>query len=78
MTTKSILIILNVAGLIGSLIWLMVNPGWEPVVTSIGLVATLIAQINSGGDEKRNLKMRQKGGKRSTNYQSGGDINVQK
>ncbi len=43
MTKKITLIILAIAGLLGSLIWLMTSPGWEPLVTSIGLVAALIA-----------------------------------
>jgi len=78
MTTKTILIILNIAGLIGALIWLMVNPDWEPLVTSIGLIAALIAQIKFGGNEEGGINMTQKSGKGSTNYQSGRDININK
>ncbi len=77
MTTRTILIILNIAGLLGSLIWLLTKPEWEPFVTSIGLLATLIAQLYAGKEdngEKTNMK--QRGGKGSTNYQSKGDINI--
>lgn len=72
---KKTLIILNIAGLIGTLIWLMSESGWEPLITSIGLVGTLIAQLanNKSGDS---VKMSQKGGKNSTNYQAKGDIKI--
>lgn len=77
MTTRTILIILNIAGLLGSLIWLLTKPEWEPLVTCIGLIATLIAQLYSGkGDSGDKTIMKQRGGKGSTNYQSKGDINI--
>ncbi|WP_262250400.1 hypothetical protein, partial [Parapedobacter soli] len=74
MKIKNVIIILNIAGLIGSLIWLMVDKGWEPLVTSIGLIGALIAQIYISGGT--GVSMKQKGGKGSKNYQSGGDINI--
>lgn len=77
MITKTILIILNVAGLIGTLIWLYTKPEWEPIVTSIGLLGTLIAQLFLGKEDKQSkINMIQKGGKGSTNYQSKGDIKI--
>jgi hypothetical protein len=77
MTVKTILIILNIAGLLGSLIWLYTKPEWEPLVTSIGLIGTLIAQLFSGKGDKRSKNiMTQKGGKGSTNYQAKGDIKI--
>lgn len=77
MKTKTILIILNIAGLLGSLIWLLTTPEWEPLVTCIGLIATLIAQLYAGkGENGDKTIMKQKGGKGSTNYQSKGDINI--
>ncbi len=77
MKTKTILIILNIAGLLGSLIWLLTKPEWEPLVTCVGLIATLIAQLYSGnGENVDQTIMKQKGGKGSTNYQSKGDINI--
>jgi hypothetical protein len=77
MTIKKILVILNIAGLLVSLVWLYNQRELEPLITSIGLVATLIAQlfadINNNSD---NVTMKQKGGKGSKNYQSKGDINI--
>ena len=75
MKTRTVLLILNIAGLIGSLIWLMTNPNWEPLIAVIGLIATLIAQLY-GRDNASKTKMTQKGGKGSTNYQSKGNINI--
>lgn len=74
---KQTLVILNIAGLLGALIWLMSSPGWEPLVTTVGLVAALIALLYSGGQGSSDkTRMTQKGGKGSTNYQAKGDITV--
>jgi hypothetical protein len=80
MKIKVILIILNIAGLLCTGIWLYIKPDWEPIVTSIGLIATLITLLysNSDSDKGDNTIMTQKGGKGSTNYQSKGDINITK
>ena len=75
---KKTLIILNIAALIAALIWLKVESGWEPLITSIGLVGALIAQIYSNNKSDENVKMTQKGGKKSKNYQAKGDINFNK
>lgn len=76
MNTNKILIILNILGIIGCLIWLMTEKSWEPLVTTIGLIGSLIALIYS--KNSNSISMKQKGGKKSTNYQSGGDININK
>lgn len=76
MNIKQILIILTIAALLGSLIWLMVDPSWEPLVTSLGLIAALIAEIYGGGSGGSKNKMTQRGGKNSKNYQSGGDMTI--
>ena len=77
MTTKTIPLILNIAGIFGALLWLISKPEWEPLVTCIGLIATLIAQLyTSNGKNYDRTIMKQKGGKGSSNYQSKGDINI--
>jgi len=77
MKTRTILIILNIFGLLGSLIWLLTKPEWEPLVTCLGLVASLITQLytNKDSDDDK-ITMKQRGGKSSNNYQSKGDINI--
>jgi hypothetical protein len=76
MKIRTSLIILNIAGLLGSLIWLLTKPDWEPLVTVILLIAALIVQLYGDGKSNNKLKMSQKGGKKSTNYQSSGDIKI--
>ena len=73
---KKILIILNIASLIAALIWLMQEKSWEPLVTSLGLIGSLIVLINSNSNSQRKVKMKQKGGKNSKNYQSAGNIKI--
>jgi uncharacterized membrane protein len=73
---KKTLIILNIASLIGALIWLMSGKSWEPLITSIGLIGSLIALIYSNNQSGDNIKMKQKGGKKSKNYQSARDVNI--
>lgn len=73
---KKTLLLLNIAGLLGALIWLMVDASWEPLVTSIGLIGVLITQISGNKDSVEKTVLKQKGGKKSTNYQSKGNINI--
>lgn len=77
MTLKSILIILNILALLGSFCWLIHDKSWEPLITCIGLIASLISLICSNDDSNdKNFSMKQKGGKNSKNYQAKGDINL--
>jgi hypothetical protein len=75
MKVKPILKILNVLGILGAILWLMANPSWEPLITVIGLIGSFIALMNSN-KEDATIYLRQKGGKKSTNYQSARDINI--
>lgn len=75
---KKVLIILNIAGLLGSLIWLMFEKSWEPLVTCLGLISSLIVLINSTSNSDGNIDMKQKGGKNSKNYQSSGNMTINK
>ncbi|MGB3850536.1 MAG: hypothetical protein WA958_11260, partial [Tunicatimonas sp.] len=76
MPIKKVLIILNIIGLVGCLIWVVSEPSWEPVVAIVGLIATLIAQLFSTRESGNKLKMTQKGDKGSTNYQSNGQMTI--
>lgn len=79
MRTRTILIILNSTALFASLIWVITKPELEPFITCIGLIATLIAQLYTSKDDNvEKIIMKQKGGKGSTNYQSKGNININK
>lgn len=73
---KRTLIILNIASLLGALIWLMLEQSWEPLVTSIGLVGSLITIIFSMKNSQYSVRMTQKGGKNSKNYQAANDMTI--
>jgi hypothetical protein len=72
---KKTLIILNIVALIASLIWLMTDRSLEPLISTIGLIASLITLLYNS-DKSSGISMKQKGGKKSTNYQAGDTINV--
>lgn len=74
---NKILILLNILALIAAIIWLFFSPDWEPLVTSLGLISSLIVLVRKNS-ENGNIQMTQKGGKGSVNYQSSGDININK
>ncbi|MBL0739876.1 hypothetical protein [Chryseolinea lacunae] len=71
---KLFFILLNLIALAFSVLWLYNSRDWEPLITAIGLVGTLIAQFFTG--KKTKSGMRQRGGRNSKNYQAGGDINI--
>jgi len=72
------LIVINIACLIGSLIWLIVDKSWEPLIAFLGFIGSFITLIYSNKNSKRDINMKQKGGKKSNNYQSSGDITINK
>ena len=70
---KRILLILTIICIIGSLIWLAIEPGMEPMISTISFIIGLIALIYA---DNNSSTMKQKGGRNSTNYQSSRDINI--
>ena len=76
MKVNTTLVIFNILGVIGAFIWLMTDPSWEPIITTIGLIGSLTALLYSNNNNDSGITMKQKGGKQSTNYQSGRDINI--
>ena len=68
--------IINFIALIGAAIWLITAPDWEPLVTSIGLFGTLLAQIFTSEELKYKLKLSQKSNKNSHNYQAAGSQTI--
>jgi len=75
MNLKITILILNILALIGCIIWLIIEGGWEPVVAIIISISTLIGQTMKD-EESKKVIMKQRGGKKSTMFQSGGDINI--
>lgn len=73
---KKTLIILDICCIIGSVTWLMIDPSMEPLISMISFIAGLIGLLYSGESNENKTVLKQKGGKKSTNYQSSGTINV--
>lgn len=81
-TLKLVLIILAIAAFAASCIWYYKGRDWEPLIaifTSLAALVTLIFvkdSSNKGGG--KSIKQKQRGGDSSTNYQSGGNITIEK
>lgn len=74
---NSILIFINSIALIGTILWFINDRGWEPLVTSLTLSATLIGLLftrNKG--ENKSVIMKQKVKNSATGIQAGRDINI--
>lgn len=68
---KKILFGINILALVASSLWLITDKSWEPLITTLGLLGTLLTLIFTNKD--RNSNMRQRSGKNSTNIQIGGN-----
>ncbi len=74
---NSVLILINSIALIGAILWFVNDRGWEPLVTSLTLSATLIGLLFTGNKKKdKSVIMKQKVKKNSTGIQAGRDINI--
>jgi hypothetical protein len=73
---RIVLAIISFVALIGSVIWWVTTPDWEPAVTSVGLFGALLAQIFSSDEIKSKMNLSQKSENYSHNYQAGGDQNI--
>jgi len=74
---KIILISLNILSLLAAIVWLYFDRDFEPLITLIGLICSLLVLIYTTSNENKST-FTQRGGKNSKNYQSGNDINIQK
>lgn len=74
---NSILILINSIALIGAILWFINERDWEPLVTSLTLLATLIGLIFTRNKKKNKaIIMKQKVKNNSTGIQAGRDINI--
>lgn len=70
-----ILLIANIVCIVAAISWLIFERSWEALVSSLGFAAVLIAQL-AARRGKNKIGMQQRSGSKSTNYQAGGDINI--
>jgi len=74
---RKTLLILNICAYIASLIWLYKIRDFEPLISSILTLAGLIGfVVTKPNKEKDKIVMKQKAGKKSRQYQSGGDMTI--
>jgi hypothetical protein len=67
----------SAASLIVCAVWAWKQPDFEPIAATLGSLTALIALFSVEPSTKpKPPTMRQRGGKDSTNYQSGGDMNI--
>ena len=72
---RTVLIILNVLAFIGTIFWVYNSPSWESIVAVIIAFTALIYQFYDSGKNKK-IIMKQKGGKKSINYQASGNMTI--
>jgi len=74
------LIRLNIVALVLAIIWMVSNPDFEPLISAITLICTLIGlkhtQASKEKKEDSNTTMVQNSGNHSTNYQAKGNITI--
>lgn len=74
---RKTLLIINIAAFIASIAWLVFKPDYEPLISSLltfgGLISFALIKPN---DKKEKLVMKQKAGKKSKQYQSGGNMTI--
>jgi hypothetical protein len=77
--TTNMRIILWIADLLGivlSALWYIKEPGFEPIITGIATLGGLIALLITENKKPEKVEMKQKAGKKSKQYQSGGDMTI--
>lgn len=68
--------ILSIAAFIGSVLWFLAIPSFEPAVAAIGSLSTLISVLIIQGRKSSSAKQKQSVSKSSIGIQAGGDINI--
>ena len=72
---RIILWVIDIVAIVLSVFWYLEEKTYEPIITGIlslgGLIALLISK-----PEKNKIVMKQKAGKKSKQYQSGGDMKI--
>ena len=74
---RKILLILNVLAFVASLVWLYEVQNFESLISSILTFGGLIGfKVTKSKKDKNKISMKQKAEKKSTQYQSGGDMTI--
>ena len=62
--------------LIGSIVWVIAEPGFDSALAIVGSLSALISAITVENKKAQNLRQRQSISKSSTGIQAGGNINI--
>jgi hypothetical protein len=74
---RQILLIINIGAFIASVAWLIFKPDYEPLISSLLTLGGLITfALVKPKEKKGKLVMKQKAGKNSQQYQSGGNMTI--
>jgi len=68
--------ILSVIALIGSITWLIAEPGYEPGLAAIGSISALISAFLVEKRNARRAQQHQSVSKSSVGIQAGGDVSI--
>lgn len=73
---RIILWIIALISLVLSALWYINQPGYEPIIAVVTAVSGLIALLITEKKKPEKIVMKQKAGKKSKQYQSGGDMTI--
>lgn len=76
MSLRVILWVIDISAIILSVLWFIKEPNYEPIITGILSLGGLVTLLFT--NKKSTPKMIQKAGKNSEQYQSGGDMTINK
>lgn len=67
---------LAIIALIGSIAWLVSDPGFEPALALVGSISTLVSAFVVEKRTKRHARQHQSVSKSSMGIQAGGDVRI--
>ena len=74
---RIILWVIDIVAIILSVLWYIEERTYEPIITGMLSLGGLIALLTTKSKNSKNV-MKQKAGKKSKQYQSGGDMTINK
>lgn len=78
MKTKTIVKIILVFGLLGSIYWFIEDKSFESLISCISFLGSFVAMLVVKDKASGEVILKQKGGKSSKNFQSGGNMTINK
>lgn len=73
---KVVLWVIDISVIVLSVVWYLNEKSIEPIITGLMALGGLIMLVFSNKKSESNNTFKQKSGKKSTQYQAGGDITI--